>query len=223
MVIEQYITLIVSLIGRIEHALDTNSGHNSMIGTSPIEYAWVVGWAILLHSIGPICTFCSITAVFLPPSWHFSGPSRYYIYSETIFYVSTYGYRKYYLQRPASHPQPPGKHEREELFRRCFNSSTDVSTTLSRWFLGAPIEELKRDNITEWIQWAFFNTDANDPLFEDEVDSYVMQLESRLGMHFLPGRADIRCIRLTMDKVDTLHRSLTWYTVSNTVAQRLPH
>lgn len=134
---------------------------------------------------------------------------------ETAFYLTTYGYRKHYLQRPALHPPPLAKEERNKLFRLCFDSSQDLNASFSRWFLGAPLVAVKRENIKEWFRWAFLNTDLADPSQDDELEIYVKQLEMKLGMNFQPGRAEVKSIRLSLDKVGALHRSMTWYTVRN--------
>jgi hypothetical protein len=184
-----------------------------MIGTSPFDHAWVMTWVVILHSIGPLSTIYCIVAKFLPESlrvWRFL---EYWVCIETVFYFLTYGYRKLYLQRPALHPPLLVKEERDKLFRLCFDSSPDLTASFSRWFLGAPLVTVKRENIKEWFRWAFLNTDMDDPTLDEEVETYVKQLEMKLGTNFQPGRADVKSIRLTLDKVDALHRSMIWYTV----------
>ncbi|EXJ94686.1 hypothetical protein A1O1_03083 [Capronia coronata CBS 617.96] len=182
-----------------------------MIGTSPLEYAWVVTWVVILHSIGPLCVGYSILSRLLPDRLRLWRYLEYWAYVETAFYLITYAYRNHHLQHPAAHPPPLGKEERSQLFRRCFESYQDLTTSFSRWFLDAPIAALKRENIKEWLRWAFLNTGLVDPTYEDELDTYVTEIERKLGLNFEPGRADIKSIRLTLDKVDALHRSLTWY------------
>ncbi|EXJ89966.1 hypothetical protein A1O3_03033 [Capronia epimyces CBS 606.96] len=182
-----------------------------MIGTSPLEYAWVVTWVVILHSIGPLCVGYSIIARFLPGYLRVWKYLEYWAAIETVFYVLTYAYRKYYLESPAVHPPPLVQEERSQLFRRCFETAQDLTAFFSVWFLGAPITAIKRENIKEWLRWAFFNTATADPAYDDELETYVKQLETKLGTRFEPGRADVRSIRLTLDKVDALHRSLTWY------------
>lgn len=192
-----------------------------MIGTSALDYVWVVGWVVILHSIGPLCTIYCVVALVLPESWRLWSLLEYWARTEMVFYFLTWGYQEYYLQRPASHPPPLVKEERERLFRLCFDSSEDLSTTLSRWFLGAPLNTIRRDNLKQWLRWAFLNTDTDEPMLDEELDSYVKQLEAKLGIIFLPGRADVQSIRLTLDKVDALHRSMTWYAVSHSPGQQL--
>ena len=52
-----------------------------------------------------------------------------------------------------------------------------------------------------------------DPNYEDELEGYVEKFEMGTGLKFEPGRANVKCLRLTLDKVDALHRSLIWYMV----------
>lgn len=184
-----------------------------MIGTSPFEYVWVVTWVIILHSIGPLCTIYCIMVIFLPEYLRVWKYLEYWTVIETVFYLITYGYRKYHLQHSALHPPPLVKEERSRLFAQCFGRSQDLATSFSRWFLDAPIVALKKENIKEWLRWAFLNTGKADPTHDDELDTYVKQLETKLGVDFEPGRTDVKSIRLTLDNVDALHRSLTWYTV----------
>lgn len=190
-----------------------------MIGTSPLEYAWVVFWVVVLHSIGPLCVAYCLLARFIPDILRVWRYLEYWAYVETAFYIITYGYRKYHLQYPASHPPVLLKEERLRLFRRCFESSEDMAASFSRWFLDTPIGGIKRENVKEWLRWAFLNTGTADPAQEDELETYVQELETKLGVDFRPGRANVKSIRLTLDKVDALHRSLTWYLVSSSPMQ----
>jgi hypothetical protein len=138
---------------------------------------------------------------------------EYWAFAETVFYFLTYLYRRYHLQRPALHPHPPSKEERRKLFDRCQDSTQDHGRYISKWFLDVPLAAIKRENIKEWFRWAFLNTAMDDPTYDDEVEGYVKKLEMGSGMNFEPGRADVKSLRLTLDKVDALHRSLIWYMV----------
>ncbi|KEF56184.1 uncharacterized protein A1O9_07765 [Exophiala aquamarina CBS 119918] len=182
-----------------------------MIGTSSLEYVWVVTWVIVLHSIGPLCAIYCATATFLPKylrAWRYL---EYLAVTETVFYFITYAYRKHHLQHPALHPSPLSKEQRSQRFHLCFDNSQDFATSFLRWFLDTPIDALKRENVKEWLRWAFLNTETADPNHDDELDTYVKHLEAKLGVDFEPGRANVQSIRLTLDRVDALHRSLTWY------------
>jgi hypothetical protein len=190
-----------------------------MIGTSTAEYIWVKSWVVILHSIAPLClTYCVLIAC-LPSSLRPSKCLDYWAFAETVFYFLTYLYQRYHLQRPALHPPLPSKDERHRLFGLCYDSTLDHGRYISKWFLGVPLAAIKRDNIKEWFRWAFLNTAVDDPTYDDEVEGYVKKLEMGTGMNFEPGRADVKSLRLTLDKVDALHRSLIWYMVRTSFYQ----
>jgi hypothetical protein len=49
---------------------------------------------------------------------------------------------------------------------------------------------------------------------DEELEEYIREMEKSLGRKIEPGRGNVRCFRLTLEKVDMLRRSLTWYLVS---------
>jgi hypothetical protein len=94
---------------------------------------------------------------------------------------------------------------------------------ISGWFYGAPIETLKRDNIIDWILWAFYaadvDRDADREMISDhwheEIDEFVTRIEKIAGRTFAPGRnKHVKTMRVTFDPVVALHRPLLWYFVS---------
>ncbi|ELR10027.1 hypothetical protein GMDG_04432 [Pseudogymnoascus destructans 20631-21] len=87
----------------------------------------------------------------------------------------------------------------------------DPDTYLDRWFLGALQEEIKHENVKEFIQWAFFNRGGEAGDDEEESDEYVAAYETSVGRKFEPGRGKAESLRLTLDPIDMLHRSLAWY------------
>lgn len=184
-----------------------------MIGNSIAEYIWVVTCAAILHSIGPVSVVYYVLATLLP---NYVQPSRYVLYwsfTETIFYISTYIYQRHHLERPALHPLPASKRDRNELFDLCLNSTQDHKQYISKWFLNEQLSAIKRENVKEFFRWAFLNTDVVDPNYDDELEIYVQKLEERIGTEFLQGRGDVKSLRLTLEKVGALHRSLVWYMV----------
>ena len=89
----------------------------------------------------------------------------------------------------------------------------DPEKYLSQWFLGAKEEHIKRENVKEFVRWAFLNTGKAENEYEDEVEGYVNAMEKLLGRDIPPGKGSAKSLRLTVDKVDCLHRSLLWYLV----------
>ncbi|KAI1616922.1 hypothetical protein EDD36DRAFT_484606 [Exophiala viscosa] len=181
-----------------------------MIGTSTFDYIWVRSWVFILHSIAPICVTYCVSTLCMPTTYRLSIFVEYWALAETIFCLVFYLYQRHKLQRPALHPPAPSKEERQKLFRLCHESTQDPVRYLSGWFFHAPLTAVKRENVKEFFRWAFFNTDLNDPSYDDEVEGYVKSIEHGTGLNFEHGRADVKCLRLTLDKVDALHRMLTF-------------
>jgi hypothetical protein len=181
---------------------------------SALDYAWVRFWIVVLHSIAPASIIYCVWVTCAPPSFHLPRIFTFLAFSEAAFYCLTYAYQRYYLQRPALHPSPTSKEERDTLFARCQGSTPDHRRYIERWFLGESLANIKKDNVKQFFRWAFLNADVDQTDYDDDVvDAYIMELESRLGRKFAPGYADAKCIRLTVDKADYLHRSLIWYMV----------
>lgn len=83
-----------------------------------------------------------------------------------------------------------------------------------KWFQDAPPAEIKRENVKDFFRWAYLSTAEPDPAYDEEMECYTKEMEKLLGRKFEPGRGNAKCLRLTLDKVKMLHRSLTWYLVS---------
>lgn len=75
------------------------------------------------------------------------------------------------------------------------------------------MKEIKRENVKEFFIWAFFNRGGPPGDDDDELDEYISATEEILGRPFEPGRGKAKSLRLTIDRVDMLHRSLAWYLV----------
>jgi hypothetical protein len=133
---------------------------------------------------------------------------------EAIFYLVFYLPLREYLQRAAKHPLPLSQDERRELFWRCHNNIPNPIQYLRKWFRGASEAEIKRDNVKDFFRWAFLNTGDPDPAYDEELEEYAKGMEKLLGREIEPGRGNAKCFRLTLDKVEMLHRSLAWYLVS---------
>ena len=184
-----------------------------MIGTSTVEYIWVKSWVIILHSISPLCMVYCILTLCLPSSMRLPKYPEYWAFAEATFYVLTRIYVRYVLQRPALHPPLPPREERQKLFELCKDSTQDHLRYISGWFLNTPPSDIKRENVKEFFRWAFLNTDMADPTYDDEIEGYIKNVEIETGLSFEHGRSEVKCLRLTLDRVGALHRSLIWYSV----------
>lgn len=194
-----------------------------MIGTSIAEYIFIRGCVLFLHNIAPASLlYCVLLLYPLPtPLSNYRLPPyvETWLVAEAAFFTIFFLPYKYHLQRPAVHPQLPSREERAKLFKRCNNTVEDPEKYLSQWFLGAEEGHIKRENVKEFVRWAFLNAGQaeNEDEDEDEVEGYVNAMEKLLGREIPSGKGSAKSLRLTVDKVDCLHRSLLWYLVRHSL------
>ncbi|KAK3376918.1 hypothetical protein B0T24DRAFT_620085 [Lasiosphaeria ovina] len=137
---------------------------------------------------------------------------------EAVYAVALYLPHHRRLQEEAAHPEGLSRASRAALFARCAANVRDWDRYLRVWFMEAPSEHIRRDNVRDFVLWAFFDGDVSlvgAPLDgedgEDEIEGFVHQIEGFLGRPFAPGRGPARAFRLTLDAVDTRYRSVIWY------------
>jgi len=187
-----------------------------MIGPSVAEYIFIRCCIIFLHSIAPASLLYCLLLCSLPPAFSVSrlpASIEAWLVAEAAFFTIFFLPYKYYLQRPALHPELPSREERARLFKLCNDTVEDPERYLSQWFRGADGAQVKRENVKEFLRWAFLNAGQAEHAVEDvgEVDGYVTAIEKLLGRDIPSGKGSARSLRLTVDKVDCLHRSLLWY------------
>ncbi|RKU41296.1 hypothetical protein DL546_002530 [Coniochaeta pulveracea] len=108
------------------------------------------------------------------------------VVSELVFYIFLYRRHLHRIKDDAEHPAPLTRTQREELFETCMVNIPDAEEYLRQWFLGAPLGDIGRDNVREFILWAFFDrhdaTDGKRPIqgpgpedgdVTDELESYI--------------------------------------------------
>lgn len=190
-----------------------------MIGTSTIEYIILRAFILFLHNIAP--TSLLYSALFLvsflldqnPHAYRLPFPIEAWLLSEAAFYTVVFLPYERYLQRAAIHPEPLSTEERAKLFGRCNRNVSDPEKYIRQWLLGAKVNDIKRENVKEFIRWAFWNTGNVLQRDEDEVEDYLRALEKLLGRSIQHGKGSAKSLRLTLDKVNCSHRSLFWYLV----------
>ncbi|KAL1639606.1 hypothetical protein SLS58_007806 [Diplodia intermedia] len=182
-----------------------------MIGTSTAEYVFIRACILGLRSITPLCFLYCLARFLLDLTFPAHVIVDLWAVAEIAFYLLFYIPRKRQLQTAATHPPPPTREQRSRLFSRCSEHVPDFERYLRGWFMGAPSSEIKRENIREFLSWAFLDTADAHALGGDEFDGYMRDVEARLGRKVESGRGQARCLRLTLDKVRMTHRSLIWY------------
>jgi hypothetical protein len=64
------------------------------------------------------------------------------------------------------------------------------------------------------LAWAFLNKDCWAAEDEEELEEYVRGTEGLLGLKFKAGRGPTETLRVSLDRVNMLHRPLLYYVVS---------
>lgn len=186
-----------------------------MINNTPAAYVFIRGCVIFLHYLTPTCIAYVLTSV----AFYGFGALRYPVpiaievlaALETLFYLCVFLPYKQFFQYEARHPPTLPREERRKLFEKCNAEISDPGRYISKWFLGADPEKVKRENVVEFILWAFFNRGGPAGEDEDEVEEYIQIHEKSMGRKFERGRGDVKSLRLTLDSIEMLHRSLVWY------------
>ncbi|EFW99968.1 hypothetical protein CMQ_286 [Grosmannia clavigera kw1407] len=200
-----------------------------MLGTSVPELVFIRVCVFLLQYSIPLCVitiallrvaFAQNCGVPLILTKVFAG----LLVLDLSYAVLLYRPFKSRLRASANHPQSLTLEERSELFERCLASISDPERYLQLWFLGAGPQEIKRENVKDFILWAFFDRKSVEKTVEgdvesceDELESYVVQTEEMLGRPLPPGRGTAVPLRLTFDVVDTRYRSVVWYAIVSLV------
>ena len=131
------------------------------------------------------------------------------------------------LRGPAVHPPPLSREQRLTLFRRCIDRDVvpDPEAYVKGWFLGADPGAIGRENVKEFLAWAYFEQDGVAALGREEredLEGFVGAIEEMLGRRFPEGRGGAEAIRLTLDEVETRYRSVLWYLIVG-IADLLTH
>ncbi|TFK46586.1 hypothetical protein OE88DRAFT_1637890 [Heliocybe sulcata] len=185
-----------------------------MIGQSLSEWIFIRASILLLRSVAPL------SLLYLSLCWYFSTTllSKWvwrYALVETSFFLFVYLPRKRLLQRPAKHPPLLDREELRMHYERCVTHFTNTAHTTG-WFFSCPFEAIQRENVMEWLLWAFFHCTGQDRLkdWEEQLEMCIVQLEKAIGKKFDPGRnPSITSMRTTLDPVLMVHRPFVWYTI----------
>ncbi|KAK6440009.1 hypothetical protein LTR95_003775 [Oleoguttula sp. CCFEE 5521] len=142
-----------------------------------------------------------------------------YPFAESLFYLLAYLPLRSRLQAPATHPVAHDLRERKLLFARILGSVTNVRAYLSGWFYGAPIEEISRQGVRDFVAWSLLNAHYEELTTElkGEIEGYVDELQERLGVALAEWKDGAKPLRTTFDEVRMQHRPLMWYGIVGVV------
>lgn len=189
-----------------------------MINNSWAEYVFIRICIFALQSIPLVslayCFSLAFTSFFT--NYEFYRVSRaleVVFLTESFFFLFCFLPYRIWLQQEAIHPPAPSREERAILYQRCSDNITDPEAYLQKWFLGADIRDIRKENVKEFFLWAFFNRGGPPGDDDEELEEYIGVLERQLGREIPEGRGNAKCLRLTLDEVVMSHRSLIWYCV----------
>jgi hypothetical protein len=101
---------------------------------------------------------------------------------------------------------------------KCLACIKNMDRYLSGWFHGAALGDIYKDNLGEFLAWAFLDRDqlpTRGSAEAQEVEEYVRWFEEALGRELPQGyNKNVSSLRLTLDPVKMTPRSLAWYCVS---------
>lgn len=185
-----------------------------MIGTSPADYIFIRACIFGIRAVTPLSILYTTFCVVWPPRTIPTQTLLAYTVLETAFYLFFYLPRKSLLQAPAEHPPIPSREYQTLLHERCNETISDPIEYLRKWFLGADLKDIKLENVKDFFRWGFLNTADENTAHDAELEKYVQGVEELIGKKLEPGRGSAKCIRLTIDPVEMIHRPAVWYFVS---------
>jgi hypothetical protein len=186
-----------------------------MIGTSVADYVFIRTSILLLHCIAPLSVlYCVVVSIGLGTTFRTRREIELWLFAEALFWTCFFLPYRWHLQHAAIHPPSRSREERRKLVGCVLAEMTDAERYIRGWFKGADFEVIGREDFKDWLAWAFFDSERGKVEDADEIESYTLQIERILRKDFSPGRGTVTPLRLTIDPVDMLHRSLLWYLVS---------
>ncbi|KAK6069533.1 alpha beta hydrolase fold family [Seiridium cupressi] len=190
-----------------------------MLGTSFTEFVLIRSCIFVLQYTTPICL--SVLAILLVAggrpalTWPASLVLLAYSFIDLLYYLFVWIPYNRRLKDEARHPPSLSPEDRRALFIKVADHISDFERYLQLWFLGADRAEIRRDNVRDFMFWAFFDTAPENATKQDiaDADEYVDLFEERLGREIEPGRGNARGLRLTLDGVETRYRSFIWFVI----------
>lgn len=119
------------------------------------------------------------------------------------------------LADEAQHPPPLPSPERRAVFLRCIDHVADLDRYLQLWFLGADESEIRRDNVRDFLLWAFFDRPPGQESDEEvaEAEEFIDIIEQKSGRKLQPGRGRAQSLRLTLDPIVPQYRGFVWFVI----------
>lgn len=190
-----------------------------LLGQSTAEYVLIKSIIYLFGYLGLICLIYFYLAVSIGGIRWISHPVSITIETigaiEILFYLFWFLPYRYYLHKKrAVFPQPLDRVGRQDLFYRSLAVTSDIELFTKQWMGGASLEDLRRENLKEWMLWALFDREGPPGDDDEELEEYIEAVEEVLGRNVRPGWGPVQSVRLNFERFAISHHSLTYYLVS---------
>jgi hypothetical protein len=141
---------------------------------------------------------------------------------EILFYFFWYLPYHHHVQKPGIKPQLLPRSMREQLYYKCLDHVPDTEQYLRKWLRKAPMDDIRRENVKDWILWAIFNREGRPGSDNEELEDYIAAAEDKAEITVKYGVGEASPIRLDFEPVVTSHRSLLFYIVSYSTSHAHP-
>ncbi|KAL1864913.1 hypothetical protein Daus18300_007480 [Diaporthe australafricana] len=189
-----------------------------LVGLSKPELIFVRVTAVLLIYPGLLCAGYFVIAALAGGVPAIAHPLSIFVevYGaiEILWYLFWFLPFKHRLQKPGLAPSQMTREERKALFTQGMDVVPDLETYVRGWFDKAHMEDIRRDNLRDWLLWSLFGREGIYGDDADELDEYIAELEERMAVTFKKGRGDAKPLRLSFDSVKMTHRSLLFYSLT---------
>ncbi|CAO3615158.1 unnamed protein product [Mucor fragilis] len=199
-----------------------------MIPDSPFSRGFIYASAVVQTAVAPF-SFIYYVYYFATEQKLFTLHSsvdtfiHYWLGCELMFYVF-FQITRNRMQRILPSVAPNAK-ERSDLYSVCLANIDDAETWLPDWFTLSHdpashprFDDIGRDNVAEWLSWAFFSLPLEQVLQDDisteELNFMIDRFEQEFHIQFDHGyNEDIVAYRINLDPVHAYHRPLAFYTL----------
>ncbi|ELQ44096.1 hypothetical protein OOU_Y34scaffold00100g4 [Pyricularia oryzae Y34] len=136
---------------------------------------------------------------------------------ELLWYVCWYLPYRHKLQRCTTEdgamlqPPPLSREERSAFFCKCLSLVPDMETFVRKWVENAHLDDIRRDNVKDWLLWGLFDRQGPPGDDNEELEEYIRMAEEKLGWEIKKGRGEANAIRISYDEVLMHHRTLLYY------------
>ncbi|KAK3318188.1 alpha beta hydrolase fold family [Apodospora peruviana] len=162
-----------------------------------------------LRAVAPASlVYCAVRLIgysLVPP------PLEILAFVEAAFYLCAGLPRQYVLDKSKPRSLQRTRQERRELFDRCFRNVPDLDTFLVTWFKDRPLDDLRAENVKDFLAWGFFYKTRGSPEDDDELDEYLHETERILGRKFPPGRGPHHPAQVSTDPLHMQHKPFFFY------------